>query len=144
MRFRDALRRPVVGQDSAERLGELRRYHLDLATARLDRLEVAVEGGGAQILDWSAIVGFGADAVIIPSPAALRVPAGDEEGRLIAGDLDLEGKRVLTDDGDLLGHLRDLEFDEQTGQVLRLELERGSVPLTRCIANGPYALIVAA
>lgn len=144
MRFGEAVGRAVVSQASAERIGELKRYHLDLPSARLDALEVVTAGESPRILTWDKVVGFGADAIVVASPESLRGPEGEEELRFVAGDLDMEGKRVLTEDGDLLGHVRDVEFDDETGHVVRLELDRASVPVSRFMANGPYALIVPA
>ncbi len=64
------------------------------------------------------------------------------EERVAAGRLDLRGRRVLTDAGFDLGELVDVEFDEATGTIERLETARSRIRGAGLLSIGPYAVIV--
>jgi uncharacterized protein YrrD len=143
MRLRESADRRVVGRDSAEKLGAVKRYLVEPERAEIVALEVAGAPGGRTIVDWSSLTGFGPDAVVIAGSESLRAPEGDLERAFVDGRFDLDGKRILTAAGDELGGLRDVEFDERTGRLTALETDEGKLlPVKRLIAIGPYAVII--
>ena len=134
----------VVDRDTAETLGKVKRVLVNARTATADAIEV--DGAGDRpILPWSAVVGVGPDAVVVPGRDALRVAEGDREQAFLDGRLDVLGKRLLTDAGNELGEVRDVELDEGSGELEAFELDDGTRRrVSGIVAIGPYAVIVPA
>jgi uncharacterized protein YrrD len=112
------------------------------ATHSVAALHIAGRKGKALLADWEHVVGFGPDAVVVASEDDLRHPEGDYEQRVASGDLDLHGRRVLTDGGFEVGALADVEFDETTGEVLTLETDRTTIDGAGLMTVGQYAIVV--
>ena len=76
MRLSEAGGRPVIARESAETLGTLRHVVVDVATRRITALHVAGRRRKASLVDWSSIVGFGPDGIVVqrggPDPAPRR------------------------------------------------------------------------
>jgi len=142
MRLREALGRAVVARDTAETVGQIHGAVVDVGSRRIAALQVG-KGRKAQMADWDAITGMGPDAVVITGEARLRSGHGDREERIVKGDIDLLGGRVLTDRGDALGPLDDVEFDETTGEILTLICGDTAVAAARLRAVGGFAVVVA-
>lgn len=142
LRFSDADRTPVYSKASADEIGRVTRYLLDARAHRIAAVQIGGRRQKALFADWDHVVGFGPDAVVIDDEDHLRHPATDYESRVAAGNLDLRGRRVLTDAGYEIGPLIDGEFDEQTGEVTALETDRARVAGAGLLAVGPYAVIV--
>jgi len=141
MRLRESMGRPVVARDTAETVGQVHGAVVDVAS----RLIVAVQvgkGHKARLADWSAITGVGPDAVVIDTAASLRAAYGEREERIVKGDIALLGARVLTERGDVLGALDDVEFDEATGEIVALVSGETSVPAAGLRSVGGYATVV--
>jgi len=141
--FRQAVGRKVVSRTSAHELGLL--AHL-LVTVDCRQVSAVILGRGkkAQFVDWSQVTGFGADAVMVSSEAALR-PAADERERAAAGGkLELLAKRTVSEFGNELGTIRDVVFDPQSGTVDNLQVEERSVPADAVLGAGSYAVVLAA
>lgn len=134
----------VVSRESAEQVGTVRHVVIDAAARRISAIHVDGRKKKAQLVDWSAVTGFGPDAVVIDSEGSLRPPAEGEELTVASGKLDLEGRLVLSDGGDSLGELTDVEFDEQSGELIAILA--GGEPLegARLRAIGPYCVILRA
>ncbi len=90
--------------------------------------------------DTAETVGQVGGAVV--DPASRRIV--DREAGVVKGDLPLLGGRILTDRGDLVGALDDLEFDESTGAVEALVAGEETIAATRLRSIGSYAVVVAA
>jgi len=142
MRLHDAMGRAVVARDTAETVGQVHGAVVDAASHRIVALQVG-KGHKGRLADWTAITGVGPDAVVIEGEASLRAVSGEREERILKGDVALLGGRVLTDKGDALGALDDVEFDETTGELLALICGETSVPATRLRSVGGYAVVVA-
>jgi uncharacterized protein YrrD len=142
MRFADAEQTPVYSKASADEIGRVVRYIVTASTHSVAALQIGGRRRKAQLADWEHVVGFGPDAVVIDDEEHLRHPDSDYEQRVAAGDLDLRGRRVLTDRGYDIGALVDVEFDESTGEVTLLATGRTSVSGAGLVVIGPYAIVV--
>lgn len=139
--LKDALGRSVVARDTAETLGQLRGAVVDPATRRVVALQVG-KGRGARLVDWSALTGVGPDAVVVDTESALREAGEGREERIVKGDIPLLGGRVLTDRGDELGTLDDVELDDSTGEVVALVAGEVTIAAADLRAIGGYAVVV--
>jgi uncharacterized protein YrrD len=143
LRFSQAEDTPVYSKSSADRVGRVIRLVVDARSRRIAAVHVAGRRGNAQLADWANVVGFGPDAVVIDNGDRLRSPGNDYEDRVARGRLDLRGRRVLTTAGFDIGPLTDIDFDEASGMIERLETSRARVRGTGLLAVGPYAVVVA-
>ena len=141
--LRAALGRPVVARDTAETVGDVQGAVIDVPTRRVVALQVG-KGRKARVVDWTSLSGLGPDAAVIQSGSAIRDPAGDHETGFVRGDLTLLGARVLTDRGDEVGSLDDVEFDEASGLLVALVVGEHRFPAAGLHAIGDYAVVVTA
>jgi len=142
LRFEQSRRTPVYSKDAADEIGHVIRYVIAPGTHRVAAVHVAGRKRGAQLVDWSSIVGFGPDAVVVDSADSLRAAEGDHEQRVTAGGLDLPGRRVLTDSGYEIGELADVDFDESSGVLELIRTTRTTVGGDGLLTIGPYAVVV--
>jgi len=142
MRLRDTMGTSVVARDTAETVGQVHGAVVDVASGQIVALQVG-KGHKARLADWALITGVGPDAAVVDNEGGLRSAHGEREERVLKGDIALLGGRVLTDRGDLLGPLDDIEFDEQTGRIDTLVCADASIPAGRLLAVGGYAIVVA-
>ncbi len=142
IRFSQVRGQRVLARDDARLVGSVRRLLLDPASVSVNAAQLEGVDGDATILPWQEVVSVGPDALMVESATVLRPPAEDLAERIERGIFDLEGKLVLSDRGDALGHLEDVEFDEQSGRVTQLRVPGHALPLARFIAVGPDAVIV--
>lgn len=142
MRLAEAMGRSVVARDSAETVGSIQGAMVDAESGRIVALQVD-KGHKARLADWTSLTGFGPDAVVVDTEASLRAPNGEREERVIKGDIALLGGLVLTTRGDGLGLLRDVEFDEETGELVTLVGDDTPVLAARLRSVGSYAIVVA-
>lgn len=143
IRLREALGRPVMARDTAESVGQLHGAVVDATGRRVVAVQVG-KGHKARLVDWSAVTGMGPDAVVVDAEASLRAASGGREEGVLKGDLPLLGHRVLSDRGDVLGALDDVELDETTGEVLTLLTGGEAISASRLRSLGGYAVVVAA
>ena len=140
--LRATLGRPVVARDTAETVGDVQGAVVDVPSRRIVALQVG-KGRKARLVDWASLSGVGPDAVVVLSESALRGPAGEREEGFVKGGLPLLGARVLTDRGDVIGSLDDVEFDEESGSVDTLVAGEHQLAGTDLRAIGSYAVVVA-
>ena len=134
----------VLARVDAQLLGSVRRLLLDPASVTVSGAQLEGVVGDATILPWQSVVAIGPDALMVESAEVLREPGQELQESIGAGLYDLEGKQVLSDLGDSLGRLEDLEFDEQSGRVSQLLVPGHRLPLERFVAVGPDAVIIPA
>jgi uncharacterized protein YrrD len=132
----------VISRDSAEQVGTLRHVVIDASARRIVALHVDGRRKKSQLVDWGAITGFGPDAIVVESEDALRPPAEGRELEVASGKLDLNGRLALSDGGDSLGAVTDIEFDEASGAVERVVTDHASYDGARLRAIGPYCVIL--
>ena len=143
MRFSEGVGRQVISTKDARVLGTVRRFMVEASAGRV--VAIQIQGrAGADLIDWQHVSNFGADAVMVSAAELLRGPASPWEERYVRGEFDLRGNLVLTDDGEAIGRLADVDFDESDGRLRALVLDQGERPVDRLIAVGPYAVIVPA
>lgn len=142
MRWRSALGRDVVDTSSAKTIGTVEALVIEPETRRVTALVVA--GADPSVLDFSALTAFGRDAVTVDGTAALRAPADDREKRVVDGELDPIGTQVLTEDGDLLGVVADIDVDREDGLVNSIVMADDQLAATRLLGVGSFAVVVRA
>jgi uncharacterized protein YrrD len=141
--YRQAVGRKVVSRATANQLGTL--SHL-LLTADCRQVVAVIVGKGkkARFIDWSALTGFGADAIMASDEAALRPPADSREEAAAAGKLDVLGRRTLSESGNELGKIDDVAFDPADGAVASLDIAGHQLPADTVMGSGSYAVVVSA
>ena len=144
MRFSQVRGHSVVSTSDARTVGRVGELVVDPGSRRVVALALSKTDGNVDTLTYDALTAIGADAVTVPSAAALSVA----EGRLAElrdkrhGVL---GKRVLSQRGDELGSVQDVEFDPADGRVGALLLADGSsLDGERLHGVGSYAVVVRA
>ena len=142
LRFSSAEHTAVYTRSSADEVGRVTRYVIDAGAQRIAAVHVAGRRRKALLVDWANVVGFGPDAVVIDDGDHLRPPATPHEEQVVAGRLDLRGRRVLTDAGFDIGPLVDVEFDEASGAIERLETASARVRGGGLLSIGPYGVVV--
>jgi uncharacterized protein YrrD len=141
MLFSDAKGRKVVSSSTAETVGRVSRFVVDPVTRAVVGIELKKTDQG-DMLRWSDITAFGADAVTVTGPD--RIGDGGEVVKALSGKAHrVLGKRVLTSTGDELGKVTDVDFDPETGVLLSLLVDSGpEVAASRLVGVGSYAVVV--
>jgi len=137
----NAMGRKVVSRASAEALGVVGHVLIDPERRAVAGLVIG-KGKKAQLIDWDEVSGFGPDAVVVSGEAALRAPVDDRERRAVSGDLELVGKRALSEAGNELGHVDDVTFDSSTGVLEVLRIGGSDVPAGSLLGAGSYAAVL--
>ncbi len=162
IRLRGAVGRTIIARDSAQEIGRLThvvvgsdaRIHAittaEIADATFARAPAAMMAAPLMspdlpaqpvVLDWADIISFGPDAIVTSSASTPRVAASDAEERAVRGGTDLLNRSLLTDSGDMLGKIDDVEFDEGTGQIHGLAVGERLFGPSNILAIGPFAVI---
>jgi uncharacterized protein YrrD len=126
--------RRVVSRSSAETLGTVSDVFLTMGPPTVSAIHIG-KGRKGEAAPWPQIVGIGPDAVVVIDDESAAAPA---EGASPTGRL------LLSELGNAVGVVTDVEFDETNGTLISLATEAALVEGDRIIADGPYALIVAA
>jgi len=165
MRLGQLLGRSVVARDTATELGRLGRIVVDYKGGRATAISVgdlpspsllsAMPMGGAIVgavlaeplpeppilLDWSTIVAFGPDAIVVDSASRLRPPASEAERQQLRSGGELIGRPLMSDAGNMAGKIEDLELDA-TGRITSMVAGGTDVPVGHIHGVGPFAVIV--
>lgn len=142
MLFSQARKRDVVNTATATRVARVDGFVVLPGPARVALLRLGKVSGAGTLLAWDDVQGFGPDAVTVAADAVLR-PARDAwEKRAEDGDLEILGKRVLTERGMELGTVADVDFDPETGAVTTLITKTETITGDRLIGLGGYAVVV--
>lgn len=124
----DLIGKPVVTFDTGERIEKIQDLLFDQVNNLLLGF-VVDEGGwfsGARVLPIDHIQALGPDTVIIPDRrAVIRADTNQEMRKILERNNVLKGTRIVTTDGQALGTLVDLYFDEQTGVIEGYEVSGG-------------------
>ncbi|MBB6415440.1 PRC-barrel domain-containing protein [Streptomyces massasporeus] len=131
----------VIALTTAESLATVIGFAVVPAPARIAALRVKTRGPGTQVA-WNDVHSFGPDAVTVRTPDEIR---GDQDTTAPTDKHhDPIGKRLLTETGQDLGTLDDIDFDEATGHIRRLIMAGQDIPGERLLGAGTYAIVVAA
>lgn len=142
MRFSEAKGRKVVSASNAETVAKVDEFLIDPKTRAVLAIKLKKSSAGDTLL-WTEITGFGADAVIVAGVESLK-EAPARVDRLEGKDRRVLGKRVLSTGGDVLGEVKDVEFDAESGAVTALILADGDLAGARLVGIGSYAVVVKA
>jgi len=146
MLYSDLKGRKLVDTTSADTVGKVDGFLLDPAGRTVAGLEFKKTDHGSAVA-WEDLASVGADAVTVAGTDVLV----DPEGRLAdlaTKDAQVLKKRVLTDAGEDLGAVHDIDIDPQSGALLELivgeKKQRHSVAGSRLLGVGSYAVVVKA
>jgi uncharacterized protein YrrD len=142
-RFAAAVGRKLVSRKSAEELGELAHFVVDVKLRRIALL-IAGKRRKALLVAWEDVSGFGPDAVIVTDESVMFSPRDDRERAAVDGELELLGKRALSEIGDDLGTVTDVVFDTSSGAVETIVLGDREEPAASLLAAGSFAAIIRA
>jgi uncharacterized protein YrrD len=144
MLFSQARKRDVVNTATATRVARVDGFIVLPGPARVALLRLGKVKGAGTLLAWEDLQGFGPDAVTVVTDAVIR-PARDAlEQRAENNDLEILGKRILTERGMELGTITDVDFDPETGAVTSLITKTEAIPGQRLIGLGNYSAVVSA
>ncbi|EYB69742.1 PRC-barrel domain-containing protein [Deinococcus phoenicis] len=125
---KELLGRNIVAIDTGERVESVHDLIFDHQANQL--LGLLVDEGGwfraARVVPFEAVRSFGEDAIMVDSAASVTTTR--EDGRLaevLDSKTSLIGLTLLTTEGENLGKIADVYFDEQTGQVEGYEATGG-------------------
>jgi sporulation protein YlmC with PRC-barrel domain len=140
-RFAVAAGRAVISRTTAEELGKLAHIVVDVKRGRVASLVVG-EGRKALLIAWEQVSGFGPDAVMIADEAALQEPRDDREQAAVDGELELVGKRAISDAGNNVGAITDVVFDPGTGAIQSILLDDRERPASSLLGVGSFAVVI--
>ncbi|NML49240.1 hypothetical protein HHL19_02565 [Streptomyces sp. R302] len=135
----DLAGRQVVLVSTGETLGKVTGLLLSPAPARVQALRIRT-GAHLMSVPWGAVQACGPDAVMVR-----RAPDADE--RVSGGDAeappgDAVGKSLMTDRGDRLGEVRDVEFDPADGSLVTLLTAGDTFDGARLVGVGDFAAVI--
>jgi sporulation protein YlmC with PRC-barrel domain len=139
--FRGSSGRKVMSRASADEVGSVSHLLVDADQRRVVAVIIG-HGKKAQLIDWSQLSGFGPDAVMVVDENSLRPPADDREHAATEGNLELLGKRALSERGNELGQIDDVTFDAATGALEELLIGDRRVPAGTLLGSGSYAAVL--
>lgn len=143
MRLKAARGTKVVNLADAETVGTVDGYVIDPARHAIVALRLGKVGDDRRFLSWTALQAFGPDAVTVGGTDRLRPVADDLEKRAASKDLQVVGKLVLSQSGNALGKVEDVEFDPESGAIVTFLLDDASaVSGDRLLGVGSYAVVV--
>lgn len=144
MLFSQARKLDVVNTSTATRVGRVEGFVVLPGPPRVALLRLGKVSGAGTLLAWADLKGFGPDAVTVESDAMIRPARDAVEQRVEDNDLEILGKRVLTERGMELGAVADVDFDPETGEVTSMITKTEAIAGRRLIGVGGYAVIVSA
>jgi uncharacterized protein YrrD len=144
MLFSQARKRDVVNTATATRVARVDGFVVLPGPARVALLRLGKVSGAGTLLAWEDVRGFGPDAVTVATDAVIRPPRDGLEQRAEDNDLEILGKRILTERGMELGSITDVDFDPETGAVTTLLTKIETIAGQRMIGLGGYAVVVSA
>lgn len=142
MLFSEAEGHSVVSTATAGTVGKVRGFVVDPSSRQVVALELKKTDTG-DTLAWADMTAFGADAVTVADADAIREadgPIADLSGK----DHRLVGKRALSDGGDELGKVKDVEFDPATGEITGIVVGKEQLVGGRLVGVGSYAVVIRA
>ena len=134
--------RDVVSRASAENFGSISGAVLDVPSRTLVAWQIG-SGRRGQVAEHANVHGIGEAAVVIDQDSSVRAAASPEEIATVKGDRTLLNARVITDAGEDIGPVGDVEFDPDSGVVQTVTVPGGPIPADRLRGLGSYALVVA-
>lgn len=140
--FNDADGRAVVAADTAETIGKIKGFVVDPTASRIESVHVAGRGRKADVISWSSIRSFGADAVMAEMAEAAETVAPGRDTKAIKGKVVARGTRVLDTNGFEHGTVDDVMFDAASGALTGVLTSEGHIGADALRSLGSYALVV--
>ncbi|MDH4280551.1 MAG: PRC-barrel domain-containing protein [Acidimicrobiia bacterium] len=140
--FTSAIGRKVVDSATADDVGEIKAFVVDQAGRQITRIQIAGRGRHAKMVDWDDVNTFGDDVVLIASQSAIHEPTEERTTDIVKGDVHYIGSRILSVEGLELGHVKDVHFDTDSGEVIALMSDSGRIDGARIRSLGTYAAVV--
>ena len=107
MLFSQARKRAVVNTATATRVARVDGFVVLPGPARVALLRLGKVSGAGTLLSRDDVQGFGPDAVTVVTDAVIRPARDGLEQRAEDNDLEILGKRVLSEQGTELGTVTD-------------------------------------
>lgn len=130
--------RAVVSLHQAKKLGEIQDVILDVQKHQIAAL--SLRGGlfhGGPIVAWSDVRTVGVDAVMVDDADSVHRPARAVQADEIAV-ASLHGMKVVTDAGELVGTIKEVDVDSSSGSVIQYVVES---PDATVFHSGPRVLV---
>ena len=128
--------RPVVCVESANKLGQVEDLVVDPVTGRLAGFSIKTPQDTQVLVDLEGIHGIGPDAVMVERDESLLPPEHSLIRGLPLARKQLLGVKVITEDGQLLGEIRNLYVHENDTALFIYEV--GSSILDKLLGNAVY------
>lgn len=144
MRFTESLGLELVTTDDAVAVARVDGFVVDPSAHRITALRLTDVDGDGSFVSFDDLRGFGRDAVTVEGRSVIRDSRDEREERAPSGELDLVGKRVLTESGDEVGTVDDVEFDPGDGTITEVLTSSDAIAGSRLLGVGSYAVVVAA
>jgi sporulation protein YlmC with PRC-barrel domain len=144
----------VITMTEGKRVGKVDGLVVDPDRKAVNWLRVhtgGLIGGDRMWVSVAAVHGFGEDAVTINAEADLRAPAdAPEADALVKAKREIIGAKVVTENGEHLGEVRDYEFAPDTFALTNLHVPPGmnlfgqflTIPIDRVITIGEDVIVV--
>lgn len=140
-----ALGRNVLAADTATSVGKVKAFVVDQPPRTITAIHVAGRKRSPELVDWSAVTGFGPDAVMVDTETSLREAEADREEQMARHRVELLGSKILDTLGYERGEVADVGFDPETGAIDHVITGDGqTVPVAAIRALGSYALVIEA
>ena len=140
MLFSEVHGRKVVSTANAETVGKVDDFVVDPASRSVVALRLKKTDSG-DTLTWAGLTAVGADAVTV-ADASVITAADGRVAELLGKDHRAVGKRVLSDLGDELGKVSDVDFDPANGAITTIRVGERDVPGSALLGIGSYAVVV--
>jgi sporulation protein YlmC with PRC-barrel domain len=140
--LRSLIGKPAVSQSSAEDLGALGQPTIDIHARSVAAWPVG-SGRKARMIDHTHINAFGEAAAMIDDEANLRDFDDAAEKAAAKGKLSVLDALVISDAGNRLGTVGDVDVDlDADGALVALTVDGEQVAADRILALGNYALVL--
>lgn len=139
MRLSELQGRRVMAIGTAVTVGHVTGAVIDPQGRALAALRVKGASAG-DTLPWAEISGLEPDAIMVNEPEAVQQPSG-RAAELAGRYHDFLGKRLLSDEGEELGTVTDLTFDDD-GTAVEIHSSDGSIRGATLVGCGSYAVVV--
>jgi len=143
MRFSEARHKQVVVTATATTAGRVDGFVVAPGPGRVTALRLGKTHGSGSLLSYADLKSFGMDAVTLDTPDGLRPPLDADEERAASKDLELIGKLALSERGDSLGTVVDVEFEASTGRIVAVLTDRVELHGEGLVGLGSYAAVFA-
>jgi sporulation protein YlmC with PRC-barrel domain len=139
MRLSNLTGYPVLSTTDARELGRIDTVVIDPQSGLVTSYRLS---GGNWLIPAEDAASLGADALMVDNAEVIVEPRDDVESRAVEHNLQIIGERALSDHGDELGTVADLEFDPETQEIESLSIGSRTVPGADLIGIGTYAVVV--